>query len=294
MSENDSKSVSIDIVCKPYIHWRSKFVCRIPVLLTETPPIISEEINFLHHGILFYLQYLHSLMKTCHPDCCFTVKSTDWKYLGLEHFQMFRRLIPLDLIQAECKLVNEDNPGIWREVRERKRVWNHSWLYSIDDLDDIDLEPLDEFPPPSLKAGRESALLLLECLHSDPQLWIRVQGRWLLSCEFYCYMDHFQCVSFCIDTESTEVHTTYKDYDGEWHPGPEISFPCFRQFLPSCMRHVNLSTLKDDCLITMLMNNPHKLLTCPRISFLQKQRIKQLYTCMMRFPWFESQLTLIE
>ena len=259
----------------------AKFLAKCFVTIIPDPPVPCAVIDFLDSDIVFFIKHLTQLIRRFHPSFQLFIERTNLhKFLGLDKYQVFRTSLDFDLLEKECHL--QEKCGIqWVQPRLFTRPWNYSWYYS--EQGEVDADHFSAgWTPAELRKGRDIGLLFLESLHRDPDLWTRVFGRYFISSEFYCYLDNFQCLCFCIDTSVPHIKILFKNYHGHWFQAPDIFSLAIWDCLPSCLSHLPFPSLKDLCLVTLLSKKSEQLFKLP-LGFLQRQRVVQLHTLMNRF-----------
>ncbi len=253
--------------------------CKSELLIAD-PSKGNPDIEYVHWDIYFYIRHLITLIKKYHPLCQFSLTPGRRKYLALPHQRFFRETVNSTLVEAECSAREAQWMDTWKKYREEprsKRFWNHSWYYPVDKC------RVTYNSAPGLKQGRELGILLLECLHSDEDLWTRIDGRYFVSCEFFCKLDNYHCLCFCIDTKLCSVKTLYKNRKGHYFSAPQLFSPAIQTCLPSCLKHLPFPSLTDICLVSLLKSkNPETLFKFPLPCFLRARAV-QLHTYMLRF-----------
>lgn len=266
----------------------AEYLCHPHFPPDQDPPLKTKEIDFLSSDLVFYIQYLKQKLKEAgHPDSQFVIKSNAYEQLiGLSKSGCFGETFTHDKLEEECFQQKRQNPDIFTE-RRKKRDWNHSWFYWQKRCEIYLLRTY--CAPKQLHSFHDGILLLIECMHADADLWTRIEGRWLISTEFFCLLDGCECVCFCIDLKTQTFELRYKDYLGNWRLRAQATTSPLKKVFSICPGHMAPPTLRDDCIVSLLKSRPTKVFTS-RIPEVQKQRVRQLHTTMMRFQHWENTL----
>ncbi len=244
----------------------------------------TNAIKFLHRELIAFLYLLTDKLQAFGHDIGLHLYSARHP-LGLFERKSFDHLIRDEHVAEEYHLSGGDEK--WVPMRLKRR-WNHSWYYPNTPKQTINrIIPQHNHPHfTCVQKGAEICLLFLECLHADPDLWTRVQGRWLLSSEFICKLTDVHCLAFLIDTRTLKADAVYKLHNGYWRPAPANWVnTSLAKCLPNCLEHMTAPSLTDDCLIALLQHGPGtKVMQSKIVPQHLKVRFRQLHTLAMRFP----------
>ena len=174
--------------------------------------------------------------------------------------------------------------------KQMKLPWSWSWWTNKFDPETFDEEPENHpewFTPHELTYAGCKGLLLMEALHRTPGLWIKLEGRWVVSNDFSLPRKSFSRVAFLIDIKESKIHLAYQlNNNGKWENGQ--IFPNHATLLRNCLPHINQSaqSLKDDCLFLLLKHlaTSGKGLNQLGIPPLDKARLRKIHTLLCRFP----------
>ena len=262
---------------------------RIPKRLL--PAVISPNLDFPEATTINFLHHLNRLVKSrCNQPIQFMLMSSHASqapqhFIGLHHSRAFRSCATADDLRLEYRCQPEQENRTWLCSRQG-RHWNHSWWYNTTYPLDTRRLRASELPT-NLRHNADIVLLLWECLHKGDALWTRIKGRWLLSAEFFCQVNYFECVAFLIDTKDCTVHVTYKEYNGCWKEAPDVYITtALKDTLRRCTSHICPPSLIEDCVTSLSLSSP-SLINLP-VPTLHQLHARQTHLRLLRFPSFAA------